>query len=124
LESDSARDLGLGRQPSVGRQVIDHLRQILAEAGEQFVARQAALGRQALDLVGAKRVGEIAGRDRLVLTLADPGVRGFTVTALLELVEEIAEPAAEHAAGRAAREQPAEAALSQVTETAAGACRS
>src|SRR3954468_11449103 len=104
----------LGRQPSVRRQMIDHLRKILAEAGEQLVARQAALGGQALDLVGAERVGEIAGRDRLVLALADPGIGGLAVAALLKLVEEIAETAAEHAAGCATREQAAKAALEQV----------
>src|SRR3954470_3573098 len=99
--------------------MIDHLRQILAVAGEQLVARQAALGGQAFDLVGAERIGEIAGRDRLVFALADPGIRGLAVTALLKLVEEIAEPAAQHAAGRATREQAAEAALEEVTEAAA-----
>src|SRR3954453_19586689 len=115
---NSARDLVLGRQPSVRRQMVDHLRQILAEAGEQFVARQPALGGQAFDLVGAERIGEIAGRDRLVLALADPGIRGLAVAALLELVQEIATPAAQHAPGRPAREQAAEAALEQPSKTA------
>src|SRR5262245_10615568 len=99
--------------------MVDHLRQILAKTGEQLIARQTALGGQALDLIGAERVGEIAGRDRLVLALADPGIRGLAVAPLLELVEEIAEPAAEHGAGRAAREQAAEAALQQIAEAAA-----
>src|SRR4051794_35244669 len=101
--------------------MIDHLRQILAETREQLVTRQAALGGQALDLVGAERIGEIAWCDRLVLALADPGIGSVAMTALLELVEEIAEPAAEHGAGRAAREQAAKAALQQVTEAAASA---
>src|SRR3954454_15442673 len=112
----------LGRQPSVRRQMVDHLRQILAEAREQLVTRQAALGGQALDLVGAERIGEIAWSDRLVLALADPGIGSIAMTAVLKLVEEIAEPAAEHAAGRAAREQAAKAALQQVAEATTSAC--
>src|SRR3954447_7177115 len=108
----------LGRQPSVRRQMIDHLRQILAETREQLVTRQAALGGQALDLVGAERIGEIAWGDRLVLALANPGIGSVGMSALLELGEEIADPAAEHAAGRAARKQAAQAALQQVAEAA------
>src|SRR3954451_21770747 len=111
----------LGRQPSVRRQMIDHLRKILAEAQEELVTRQAALGGEALDLVGAERIGEIAWCDRLVIALAAPGIGSVAMTALLELVEEIAEAAAEHGGGRAAREQAAKAALQQVTEPAASA---
>src|SRR5690348_7883569 len=111
----------LGRQPSVRRQVVDHLRQILAEAVEQFVARQAALGGQTLDLVGAEGARKVAGRDRLVLALADPGICSVAVAALLELVEEVAEAAAQHGSGRAAREQATEPALEQIAETAAAA---
>src|SRR4051794_20621379 len=99
--------------------MVDHLWQILAEAGKQVLARQAALGGQALDLVGTECAGEIAGGDRLVLALADPGIRGVAMPALLKLVEETAEPAAEHSAGRAAREQAAKAALEQIAEAAA-----
>src|SRR4051794_36093423 len=111
----------LGRQPSVRRQMIDHLRQILAEAGEQLVTRQAALGGQALDLVGAERIGEIAWCDRLVPPFAAPVFGGVAMPPLLERFEEIADPAAEHGAGRAAREQAAKAALQQVTEATASA---
>ena len=64
--SEPAGQFAFGRQPSVRRQMIDHVGQILAEALEQFVARQAALRRTAIDLVGAERVGEIAGRNLLV----------------------------------------------------------
>src|ERR1700688_396232 len=38
-----------GRQPSVRRQMVDHVGQMLAEAREQFVARQAALRHQTVD---------------------------------------------------------------------------
>src|ERR1700732_3937080 len=72
VTSEPVRYLAVGRQPAVRRQMIDHLRQIAAEAVEQFVGRQAALRGQRIDLVGAQRLGEIAGGNRLVLALADP----------------------------------------------------
>src|SRR6266436_4591521 len=99
--------------------MIDHVGQILAEASQQFVARQACLGSDRIDLVGAERVGEIAGRNRLVLALADPRIGHLALAALLQLVEEVAEPAGKNAAGRAARQQAAEPALQHVAETAA-----
>src|ERR1700730_17743986 len=34
--SDPAGQFAFGRQPSVRRQMVDHTRQMLAEAGEQF----------------------------------------------------------------------------------------
>ena len=94
---------------------------ILAEALQQFVAGQSALRGERLDLVGAERVGEIAGRDLLVGTVADPGIGLIAMALLLELIQEVAEAAAQDAAGRAAREQPAQSALQHVAETAARA---
>src|SRR5690349_13942007 len=43
MKSQPARHLVLGRQPPLRRQMVDHLRQIFAEAVEQIVARHAAL---------------------------------------------------------------------------------
>src|SRR6185437_10997284 len=63
IKSEPAGNLVLSWQAPVRRQMVDHLRQILAEAVEQVVARHAALGCQRIDLVGAERIGEIAGRD-------------------------------------------------------------
>src|ERR1700733_10797738 len=99
--------------------MIDHLGQMLAETGEQFVARHAALRHQAVDLIGAERVGEIAGCDLLVRTRAHPGIGGVAMAAVLELLEQVAEAAADHAASRTARKQAAEAALEHVAKTAA-----
>ena len=113
------RQFVLVRQPPVRRQMVDHVGQILAEALQQFVARQSALRRQMLDLVGAERVGEVARRDLLVGAVADPGIGRVALALLLELVEQVAEAAAEDAAGGAAREQSAEPALEQVAEAAA-----
>src|SRR5450830_1652495 len=66
LASDPARQFAFGRQPSVRRQVVDDIGQMLAEAGEQFVARQAALRGKRVELVGAQGAAEIVGRDGLV----------------------------------------------------------
>src|SRR3984885_13067205 len=71
-KSKPARKFVLGRQPPVRRQVVDDIGQLLAQPREQFVARQAALRHQAVDLIGAERAGEIAGRDLLVGAVADP----------------------------------------------------
>ena len=66
--------------------MIDDVGQILAEAVQQFVAGQPALGGERRDLVGAERVGEVAGRDLLVGPVADPGVGLIAKPLLLELV--------------------------------------
>src|SRR5258708_11246003 len=75
--SDAAGHFVVVRQPSIRRQVVDHLRQILAEAVEQVVARHAALRCELVDLIGAQGAVEIAGRDRLVRAFADPLIRPF-----------------------------------------------
>src|ERR1700729_492673 len=99
--------------------MVDHTGQMLAETVEQFVARQAALRHQTVDLIGAERTGEIAGRDLLVGAGAHPGIGGVAMAALLELLEQVAEPAADHAAGSAAREQAAQPTLEEIAKTAA-----
>src|SRR5690242_14577976 len=71
------------------------------------------------DLVGAERAGEIAWRDRLVGAVADPGIRGIAQAFLLQLVEQVAEPATQHAAGSAAREQSAQSTLEHVAKATA-----
>src|ERR1700722_12786376 len=97
--------------------MVDHLGQMLAEAVQQVLARQAALRHQAVDLVGTKRVGEIAGGDLLVWSRAHPRIGGFAVAVLLELLEQVAQSAADDAAGRAARKQAAKPALENVAKT-------
>jgi hypothetical protein len=51
--------------------MVDHLRQMLAEAIKQFLARQAALRHQTVDLIGAERAGEITRRYLLVRSRAN-----------------------------------------------------
>src|SRR6202041_2975969 len=91
---------------------------MLAEAVQQFVARHAALRHQAVDLIGAERIGEIAGRDLLVRPGADPGIDGVAMAALLELLEQVAKTATDDAAGSAARKQATQPALENITKTA------
>ena len=64
-----------------------------------------------VDLIAAQRLGQIVGRDRLVRPGVDPGFGDVAVTALLELLEQVVEAARQDAAGSAAGEQAAQAAL-------------
>src|SRR5690349_17305301 len=54
--SQPAGEFIVGRQPALRCQMIDHLRQILAEALQQLVARHAALRRDLIELVSAERL--------------------------------------------------------------------
>src|SRR3954464_1192969 len=55
--SNPACQFVLVRARSGRRQRVDDVGQILAETAQQFIARQTALCRQRVDLVGAERVG-------------------------------------------------------------------
>src|ERR1700675_4102882 len=112
--SNPASPLVLLRLAAGRRWLIVRVGQILAQAVEQFIARQSALRRQRLDLVGAQRAGKIVRRDLLVGTVADPGICRVAVALLLQLIQEIAEAAADHAAGRTARKQSAQSTLEEV----------
>src|SRR3569833_2104515 len=116
---DSSRYFVGVRQPSIRSQMIDHLRQILAEAVFQLIARHAAVRGELVELIGAKRVGEVPLRDRLVLALSDPGIRGVAQAILLELTKQVAKAARDHAAGGSATEQSSEPARENVAEPAA-----
>src|SRR3954454_1866714 len=99
--------------------MIDDLRQMPAQSGEQVVARQSALGGKRLKLIGAQGAAEIVGRYLFVGPVADPGIGGVALAVLLELPEQVAQPAAEHASRRAAGEQSAESALEQIADASA-----
>ncbi len=96
--------------------------QMLTEAREQFITRQSRLRRQRVDLIGAQGAGQIARRNLLVRSGAHPRIGGVAMAALLKLVQEVAEAAADHTARCAACEQAAEAALEQIAEPAAAKC--
>ena len=117
--SHPARRFVLGRQPAVRRELVDHLRQLLAHAVEQVVARHAEPPRHRVDVVATDRARQVAGRNLPVRPAADPGVGDVAQAVVLELLEQAAEPAAENAAGRRAAEQAAETALQQIAQPAA-----
>src|SRR4029079_5633724 len=93
--------------------------QFAAQPGQQLVARQAGVTAEFVDILAADRLRQIAFRNVLVRSLADPGVCSLALAVLLKLVEQTTKSAAEDAAGRASREQPAEAALQQSAKSAA-----
>src|SRR5260370_22838782 len=97
--------------------MIDHIRQMPAEAREQFVARQAALRRNGIDLIGAQGAGKVVRRNLLVRSRTHPRIGDLALAILLELPEQIAEPAADHASRGAACEQAAQSALEQIAKT-------
>ena len=86
----------VGRRPC-GRELIDDLGQLLAEARQQFLARQAGLRRQEVDLLGRQHLAEVGRRDRLVLAGADPRLGDVALAGILELLEQVAQPAAQDA---------------------------
>src|SRR5260370_30901629 len=96
--------------------MIDHVGQLLAETREQFLARQASLRHQAVDLIGAERAREIARRNLLVRAVSDPRAGGFAMATLLQPFEQIAEPARDHAPRAGAAEQAAQSALQNLPQ--------
>ena len=51
---------------------VDHRGQLLAEARQQFLTRQAGLPGENVDLIRRQDPGQVGRRDRLVLSCADP----------------------------------------------------
>jgi len=62
----------LGRQPPVGRELIDEFRQLLAQAGEQLVTIHAGLPGKRFDGIAAERLLQVARSDVFVRTGSDP----------------------------------------------------
>src|SRR5271154_823998 len=96
--------------------MVDGLRQVLAQTVQQILTRQAALRHQTLDLICAKRAGEIARRDLLVRSRAHPRIGSFAMTALLELLEQVAQSAAKDAARCASGEHAAQPTFENVAK--------
>src|SRR6185437_15635104 len=115
---ERARNFLVRRHPSIRRQVIDHLRQILAETLKQIVLRHAGMRRQRPDLIGTKSICQIVRSDRLVRPGADPGRGDVSLTCLLELLEQVVETSAQHGSGGTAGQQAAEPALEEIVQTA------
>jgi hypothetical protein len=92
---------------------------MLAERCDQVGARRAAMRRERFDLVFAERFRQIAGGNFLVRAVINPGLNRSALAALLKLLEQIVEPAAQQAVRRAAGKQAAQGALQQSTKPAA-----
>ena len=60
------------RQSPLRRELIDNLRQVLAESGQEIAARHASLPGQRVERVAAERGRQIIWRNRLVRPGADP----------------------------------------------------
>jgi len=109
----------LVRHVPVRRELIDEAGQILPQPFQQVVASHPGLLRKRIERVASERAREVAIGDCLVRPGADPRMRHVALAVLLELLEQPAEPAIEHRAGRRAAEHAAEGAAQQIAEIAA-----
>lgn len=62
------------RQAALRREPIDNLRELLAQSRQEFLAVETGLLHQEIHLLGRKDLGEVGGRDFLVLAGAHPRV--------------------------------------------------
>src|SRR3954470_7633265 len=119
IRSHHTRHLVRSRHAALRRHVIDHRRQLSTQFRQQVIARHAGMLGQRVDRVIAKCLLQIVGRDRLVLSGRHPRMRFVAVAGLFELLEQIAETAAEQATGGTPGEQSAETAFQKIAEVAA-----
>jgi hypothetical protein len=99
------------------RVLIDCIREFAAQSREQLFSRQAGLFRQGVQHLRANRLLKLGRRARFVGTRLDPGLRGFALAALLEAVDEFAEPTTKDPAGTGTTETAAQLA-EQATDAA------
>jgi len=102
--------LFLARQPSIRRKLIDQVRQMLAQPGKQVFPSQAGLLAERVERIAPECICQVVGRDFLILSGIDPGLRDSTVSTVLEFFNEFAEATAQHASSRGAAEQTAQSA--------------
>jgi len=76
----------------------------LAEALEQIIARHTGLRHERVNLVGSEGASQIGRRNRLVWPGADPRFSGISVAALLKLLKQVVQAAAQNATGGTAPE--------------------
>src|SRR5438270_13905438 len=89
--------------------VVDRTRQLVRKFRQQLIARHLELPRKLIDRVGAERLVELIGRDRLVLSGADPGIHLVAKSSLPELIDK----ATERAGAAETGEQAAKAAAAE-----------
>src|SRR5262245_1637324 len=93
---------------------------MLTQASEQIIHAQAGLLAQRVERVGPERIRQILGRDLLIRSGPDPGLRDAPMSAVLQFLYDVPEAAAQHAARCGAAEHTAQSALEEVTQAAAG----
>ena len=119
--SNPARHFVLVRQPSVRRQLIDDVGQNWLRPCSNS-SRDSPLWEESASIWSApSALARSPGATCLLGPLLTQEFGLIAQPLLLELLQEVAEPAAQDAAGRAAREQSAQSALEHVAETAARA---
>lgn len=74
-----------GRYPAVGRELIDEARELMPQRLEQLVLSHAGPLAQRLERIAPERIGQVVGRNLLVGTGANPGLRGMTMPAVPEI---------------------------------------
>src|SRR6186713_942372 len=99
-------------QPSVGARMVHGLGQFLGQDLAELVDRDVVAGGELADGVAPKHRAELVGRDRQVLTLAEPRFDLVAEAGLLELCNDRAEAAlivaAEHLAQHRRQDRGAE----------------
>ena len=85
----------LGREPPLGRQMIDHAREMLTQRGKQLIALHACLLHEVFDPVFAESGLQLLRCDRTVLPPINPRACDFTVPASLEILDGVANAAAQ-----------------------------
>jgi hypothetical protein len=93
---------------------------MLTKASEQILAAHAGLPAERVDRIAAECIDEIVGRNLLVGTGTDPGLRGAAMSAVLESLDEIVECPAQYRPCRGAAEETAQSARDQLAQAGAG----
>jgi len=98
------RGLLCRRKPSVRRELIDEVWQILTEALEQLVVVQAGLSREGVKLLTPEGFSQGGRRNILIRSAIDPRLGHSSLTTVLQIVDQTTKAAAQHAAGGGAAE--------------------
>src|SRR5579863_8478877 len=85
-------EIGERRHTAVGREMVDDLRQRGRELVQELLLAHAGPLRKLVEHVGPERRAELARLDRLIGSVADPGIDLGGHSARGELADEIIEP--------------------------------
>src|SRR6185369_4601462 len=96
----------LSRKPTVRRELIDQVRQMLTKSFEQFVGAQAGLPGESIERFAPEGFFQIGWCNLVVRSAIDPGLCYSALPTILQIVDQTAETAAQHAAcGSAAQDR-------------------